>query len=89
LGTELLTLVVIMVVFVVGSFVVKLPIGLAMVAAAMGGTLVAGFGLPFHHLVEGAFGYIDTILVIATAMIFYESDPTIGDIGLYQQKNYH
>jgi len=39
---------------------------------------VAGFGLPFHHLVEGAFGYIDTILVIAHGHDFYESDPTIG-----------
>ena len=70
LGTELLALVVIIVIFVVGSFAVKLPIGLAMVAAAMGGTLVSGFGIPLRHLVEGGFGYIDTILVIATAMIF-------------------
>lgn len=86
MGTELLTLVVIMVVFVVGSFVVKLPIGLAMVAAAMGGTLVAGFGLPFHHLVEGAFGYIDTILVIATAMIFMKVIQQSGTLDFISRK---
>lgn len=57
-------------IFVLGCFALKLPVSVAMVAAAMTGTLVAGKGIPLRHLVEGTFGYLDTILVIATAMIF-------------------
>lgn len=86
LGTELLTLVVILVVFILGSFAVKLPIGLAMVAAAMGGTLVAGLGIPLRHLVEGAFGYIDTMLVIATAMIFMKVIQQSGTLDFISRK---
>lgn len=41
-----------------------------MMLAAIGGCLVGGKGIPVRHLVEGSFSYIDTILVIATAMIF-------------------
>ncbi len=54
----------------VGCFKFKLPVGIAMVLAAISGTLIAGEGVPIRHLVEGTFGYIDTILVISTAMIF-------------------
>ncbi len=86
LGTELLALVVIIVIFVVGSFAVKLPIGLAMVAAAMGGTLVSGLGIPLRHLVEGGFGYIDTILVIATAMIFMKVIQQSGTLDFISRK---
>jgi GntP family gluconate:H+ symporter len=46
------------------------PIGLALVLAAWVGALVNGAYLPLRHLVEGAFSYLDPILVIATAMIF-------------------
>lgn len=70
MSIELLTFLVILVIFVACSFWVKLPIGLAMVAAAIGGTLVSGFGVPLRHLVEGSFGFIDTILVISMAMVF-------------------
>jgi len=57
-------------VFMVSCFKFKLPVGIAMVLAAISGTLIAGEGVPIRHLVEGTFGYIDTILVISTAMIF-------------------
>ncbi|MBM7870682.1 TRAP-type C4-dicarboxylate transport system permease large subunit [Clostridium pascui] len=57
-------------VFIVGCFLFKLPVSVAMVLASVTGTLVGGRGIPIRHLVEGTFGYIDTILVIATAMIF-------------------
>lgn len=56
--------------FAFGSFALKLPIAIAMSAAAAIGALLAGFGFPLRHLVEGMFGYIDTILIIVTAMIF-------------------
>lgn len=57
-------------VFMGSAFFLKLPISISMVLASVVGALVGGFGFPVRHLVEGTFGYIDTILVIATAMIF-------------------
>ncbi|TFG84145.1 MAG: TRAP transporter large permease subunit [Spirochaetales bacterium] len=57
-------------VFVVCAFAIKLPVSLSMLAASVAGLLVSGNGLGIRHLVEGTFGYVDTILVIATAMIF-------------------
>ncbi len=46
------------------------PIGLALLIAAWAGAAANGAYLPLRHLVEGAFSYLDPILVIATAMIF-------------------
>jgi len=57
-------------VFVVGAFVLKLPVSLSMMLASLAALLASGNGLGIRHLVEGTFGYVDTILVIATAMIF-------------------
>ena len=57
-------------VFIVCAFAAKLPVSLAMFLASVAGLLVSGNGLAVRHLVEGTFGYVDTILVIATAMIF-------------------
>ena len=64
--------------FAFGAFAFKLPIAIAMSAAAIIGSLLAGFGIPLRHLVEGMFGYIDTILIIATAMIFMNVVQSIG-----------
>ncbi|HCD71043.1 MAG TPA: C4-dicarboxylate ABC transporter permease, partial [Thermovirga lienii] len=64
--------------FAVGAFAFKLPIAVAMGLAAVLGGLVAGEGLPLRHLVEGTFGYIDTILIISTAMIFMKVIERIG-----------
>lgn len=58
------------VVFVAGTFLAKLPVAVALLIASLSGLLASGNGLGIRHLVEGAFGYLDTILVIATAMIF-------------------
>jgi len=57
-------------VFAISCFKFKLPVGIAMAISAISGCLVAGFGIPIRHLVEGGFNYLNTILVIATAMIF-------------------
>lgn len=64
--------------FAFGAFALKLPIAIAMSASAVVGALLAGFGFPLRHLVEGMFGYIDTILIIATAMIFMNVVQAIG-----------
>ncbi len=50
----------------------KLPLGVGMALAAVAGALVDGHGLALRHLVEGAFGFFDLILIIASAMIFME-----------------
>ena len=57
-------------VFLLGNFLLKLPVSLSMVAGAVAGTLAAGDGIPLRHLFEGTFVYLDTVLIIATAMIF-------------------
>ena len=46
------------------------PIGVSLAAAAWIGAAANGEFFPLRHLVEGAFSYLDPILVIATAMIF-------------------
>lgn len=50
--------------------VFKLPIGISLVISAVAGALLGGQGVPVRHLIEGSFGYFDTILIIVTAMIF-------------------
>ena len=60
-----------------GTFVflaaIKIPISVSLMFSALAGAFVYGNFSPLRHLVEGGFGYLDTILVIATAMIFMES----------------
>jgi len=53
-------------------------IGLALLTAAWFGAFINGEFFPLRHLVEGAFSYLDPILVIATAMIFMR---TLADGG--------
>jgi TRAP-type C4-dicarboxylate transport system permease large subunit len=48
----------------------KLPIGVSLALSALAGALMGGEGLALRHLVEGSFGYFDTILIIVCAMIF-------------------
>lgn len=67
-------------VFFAGCFAFKLPVSVSMVASAVVGTLVGGRGIPVRHLVEGTFGYLDTILVIACAMIFMKVIQGIGTL---------
>ena len=50
----------------------KLPIGISLAISALGGALLGGRGFALRHLVEGGFGYFDTILIILTAMIFMQ-----------------
>jgi TRAP-type C4-dicarboxylate transport system permease large subunit len=57
-------------VFILLAMAARVPIGLALALSALAGALVAGQGPSLRHLVEGAFGYFDTILIILTATIF-------------------
>lgn len=56
--------------FLVCNVLFKLPVSLSMAIGAIVGALVGGYGIPARHLFEGTFTYIDTVLIIATAMIF-------------------
>lgn len=67
---ELITFLVMVGVFLVGCFALKFPVSISMVLAALAGSLVGGQGFAIRHMVEGMFSYVDTILVIATAMVF-------------------
>lgn len=67
---ELIIFIVMLGIFMLGCFLFKLPVGVSMMLSAVGGCLVGGVGIPIRHLVEGTFSYVDTILVIATAMVF-------------------
>ena len=68
-------------VFAVASFAFKQPIAVALAIAAIAGALVSGNGVPIDHLIEGSFGYLDTILIIFSAMIFMK---TVQHIGLME-----
>ena len=67
----LITFLIMVGVFMVGCFLLKLPVGVSMLCAAVCGAIEGGVGSEtVRMLVEGEFGYVDTILIIATAMIF-------------------
>lgn len=57
-------------IFAMLAMVLKLPIGVSLALSALAGALLGGEGLALRHLVEGSFGYFDTILIILSAMIF-------------------
>lgn len=57
-------------IFVLAATVLRLPVGLCLMLAALAGALAGGEGLPLRHLVEGAFGFFDIILIILTAVLF-------------------
>jgi len=80
LDFELIIFIAMVGVFFAGCFAFKLPVSISMVASAVVGTLAGGRGIPVRHLVEGTFGYLDTILVIACAMIFMKVIQGIGTL---------
>ncbi|MDR3258206.1 MAG: TRAP transporter large permease subunit, partial [Fusobacteriaceae bacterium] len=81
MSLELILFLAMVIVFAVSCFVLKLPVSIAMVLSSMTATVIAGKGIPIRHLIEGTFGYLDTILVIATAMIFMKVVQEIGTLN--------
>ena len=67
---EMWPLLAMVVAFVIGTFALKLPVSISLVIASVVGAAVGGQGFPLRHLVEGTLGYLDTLLIIATAMVF-------------------
>jgi len=60
----------VMVAVYIAAKVVKLSTELAMFAAALGGALAGGFGLPPRQIAEGAMTYLDINLIFITATLF-------------------
>ncbi len=56
--------------FLLCNLLLKLPVSLSMIIGAAAGALVAGDGIPLRHIFEGSFAYLDTFLIISTAMLF-------------------
>lgn len=67
---ELLCLLAMLAVFLLSNLLAKLPVSLSMMLGAIAGALVGGQGIPLRHLFEGTFTYVDTMLIISTAMLF-------------------
>ena len=66
-----ITFIIMVGVFMVGCFKFKLPVGVSMIIAALCGAIEGGLGTEsIRMMVEGEFGYVDTILTIGSAMIF-------------------
>ncbi|MDD3982178.1 MAG: TRAP transporter large permease subunit, partial [Spirochaetales bacterium] len=78
--SELLIFIIMVGVFAAVSFALKWPVSVSMLLAAVAGALAGGKGLPVRHLVEGSFGYVDTILTISTAMIFMNAFKESGGL---------
>ena len=84
---ELLYFVAMIATFIILLLVVKMPSGIAMMASALVGLALSAifsdteFSLRF--LVEGGFGYFDTILVITMAMIFMGALQATGALDYF------
>jgi len=81
MALELVILLVMLAVFAAAVFWWKLPAGLALALSSMAGALAGGYGVPVRHLVEGTFGYIDAVLIIAFAMVFMKAIEASGALG--------
>ena len=83
---EMIVLLVMLVTFAAGVFWLKVPAGFSLMLASVIGALTAGEGVPVRHLVEGGFGFLEAIMIIATAMIFMKVMDASGVLGTI---NYH
>ena len=67
---ELICLLSMLAVFLLANLLFKLPVSVSMILGAIVGALVGGQGIPLRHMFEGTFTYVDTMLIISTAMLF-------------------
>nr|MBN2278077.1 TRAP transporter large permease [candidate division Zixibacteria bacterium] len=81
MSRELIILLVMLGIFALGVFKLKLPAGIALMLSAVAGALTGGEGIPVRHLVEGGFGFFEAILIITTAMIFMKMVNATGALG--------
>jgi TRAP-type C4-dicarboxylate transport system permease large subunit len=92
MSIELIILLAMLATFAGSVFWWKLPSGVALGLASVVGALVGGYGVPVRHLVEGSFGYLDAVLIIATAMIFMkviEATGALSTISYWMIRAFH
>ena len=81
-----ITFIVMVGVFMIGCFAFKLPVGVSMLIAALCGALEGGLGTEtIRMMVEGEFGYVDTILTIGCAMIYMKVIEGSGALDALKQ----
>jgi GntP family gluconate:H+ symporter len=56
--------------FVLAHLVLRWPLPLAFIAVAAAAALLGDFGVPFRHLVEGGFGFINLVLALFAGAFF-------------------
>jgi hypothetical protein len=57
-------------VFAVLNFGLRWPLPIVLITTALIGGLIGGFGVPFRHLVEGGFGYLNLVLALFAGAFF-------------------
>jgi TRAP-type C4-dicarboxylate transport system permease large subunit len=90
--TELILLLIMLFIFSTGVFWLKLPSGVSLGLAAVIGAIIGGEGIPVRHLVEGSFGFLDAMMIIASAMVFMkviESTGALATISTALVKYFH
>ena len=60
------------------SGLLRWPLPITLILSAVAGALIAGFGVPFRHLVEGGFGYLNLILALFAGAFFETAHGTRG-----------
>lgn len=68
-------------VFLAGTFLGRMPIGIALMFGALAGGILSGNGIPIRHMVEGSFTYFDPMMIIFTAMLFMRVIEDNGSLG--------
>ncbi|MCE1189484.1 MAG: TRAP transporter large permease [Ignavibacteria bacterium] len=81
MSTELIVLIVMLVTFVAGVFILRLPSGVTLALSALLGALAGGEGIPIRHLVEGSIAFLDPILIVFTAMVFMKVVDATGALA--------
>jgi len=74
-------LLVMLITFAVSVFALRLPSGVSLMIAAILGGFAGGHFFPVRHLAEGAFGFLEAIMIIASAMIFMKVVNASGALG--------
>lgn len=51
------------------AYYFRVPLAFNLILASMAGSLVAGWGLPLRHFVEGTFGYFHIVVILCAGMV--------------------
>src|SRR5262245_37691630 len=56
--------------FLLLHFALRAPVPLSFIVVAVVSALIGDFGIPFRHLVEGGFGFINLVLALFAGAFF-------------------